>query len=71
VSRADTNTFADNDIVSADPYEYYLVYGVTIKIEDYHFSNDRIYAASGANKVTIEDSGTIQINGRTTNIPDS
>jgi parallel beta-helix repeat protein len=63
ISRADGNTFEDNDIDGADSYEYYLVYGATFTIEDQYFSNDRIYGASGSNRVTIEDSGTITING--------
>jgi len=65
IARADRNTFADNDIRNAGRYEYYLVYGATFTIEDQYFSNDRFYGASGSNRVTIEDSGTITINGGT------
>lgn len=70
VSRADGNTFADNNIKNADSHEYYLVYGATIKIED-HYSNDRIYGTTGSNKVTIEDSGRITVNGGMTYNTDS
>jgi len=71
ITRADGNTFEDNDIRSADKYEYYLIYGATFTIENQHFSNDRIYGATGSNKVTIQDSGTITINGGTSYNTDS
>jgi parallel beta-helix repeat protein len=71
VYRADSNTFADNDIESVDTYEYYLVDGATIRVEDQHFSNDKIYGTSGSNKVTIADSGRITVNGGTTYNTDS
>jgi parallel beta-helix repeat protein len=66
VYKADSNIFADNDIRSADAYEYYLIYGATIRIEDQYFSNDRIYGATGTNRITIDNSGSIRINGATT-----
>lgn len=66
VSRADGNTFSSNTIGTTASYEYYLIYGATVRIESQHFTDDRIYGASGTNKLTIADSGTIKVNGGAT-----
>lgn len=63
VMRADGNILSNNRLENIKGYEYLLMQGSEIEIQNQHFTDDEIAAGSKTNIVRISNSGTISVDG--------